>query len=108
VYFPGFTIEAGARLNWSWPDAVRTERGFGAVTLGRERRRLVVLRGSAGREGYQLTGETAAERRFRSWEGSATWREWLGGHTGVYLGAEVYDNPFYTRTGVTLGLFRHW
>ena len=108
AYFPGLTTEAGVRVNWSWPDAVQTARVFGAVTLGRERQRLVVLRGGAGQEGYQLTGDVETQQKFSSYEGAITWRQWLRGHTGFVAGLEIYDNPFYTRTGVTLGIFRHW
>lgn len=108
AYFPGITVEVGGRINWSYPDAVQTERGWGAVTVGRERRRLVVVRGGGGYEGYQLTGATAIRQKFRSYEAGVTWREWLGGHTGLLAGLEWYDNPYYTRTGVTLGVFRHW
>lgn len=108
VYFPGVAIEAGGRSNWSWPDAVQSGRGFGAITLGRERSRLVVFRGSGGWEGYQLTGAAETQRRFRSYEASVAWREWLSGHVGLYLQGDWYDNPFYTRKGVTVGVFRHW
>lgn len=108
LYFPGVTAEAGGRINWSWPDAVRSERGYAAVTLGRERHRLVVLRAGGGTEGYQLTGAVETQRSFTSYEASVTWRQWLGGHFGLLVGGEWYDNPFYTRTGVTLGIFRHW
>ena len=102
------TAEAGLRVNWSWPDAVQTARAFGAVTLGRERQRLVVIRAGGGQEGYQLTGDVETQRKFSSYEASIGWRQWLEGHTGFIAGLEVYDNPFYTRTGVTLGIFRHW
>ena len=108
TYFPGLTAELGLRINWSYPEAVQTERVWGAVTVGRERRRLVVLRAGGGSEGYQLTGDVDTQQRFQSFEAGATWREWLGGHTGLIAGIEYYDNPFYTRTGVTLGIFRHW
>lgn len=108
LYFPGVVVEAGGRANWSYPGAVETGRGFGAITVGRERRRYVILRGSAGREGYQLTGVPATQRRFRSYEISLAWREWLGGRVGFFLQGEWYDNPFYTRTGATVGVFRHW
>ena len=108
AYFPGVTAEAGLRLNWSNPDAVQTSRVWGAVTLGRERKRLIVIRAGGGEEGYQLTGDVETQQRFRSSEASIGWREWLKGHTGIVAGLEVYDNPFYTRTGVTLGVFRHW
>jgi YaiO family outer membrane protein len=107
-YFPGVTAELGTRLNWSWPDAVSTARLWGAVTLGHERRRLIVIRAGGGSEGYQLTGVVETQQRFTSYEAGASWREWLGGHTGLVAGLEIYDNPFYTRTGVTLGIFRHW
>lgn len=108
AYFPGVTAELGARINWSYPEAVQTERAWGAVTVGRERRRIIVLRGGGGYEGYQLTGDIETRQKFRSYEGAVSWREWLGGHTGLIAGLEYYDNPFYTRTGVTLGVFRHW
>ncbi len=107
-YFPGAVLEAGGRANWSWPDAVRTGRAHGALTLGRERQRYVTLRGSAGQEGYQLAGTTAITRRFDSREAAIAWREWLGGGVGFLLEGVWYDNPFYTRTGVTVGVFRHW
>lgn len=108
TYFPGVTLEAGGRINWSWPDAIRSERVYGAITLGRERQRLIVLRAGGGTEGYQLTGVVETERSFSSSEATVSWREWLGGHVGFVLGGEFYDNPFYTRTGVVFGLFRHW
>jgi len=108
AYFPGVTTEVGLRINWSNPNSVQTERAWGAVTLGHERRRLVVIRAGGGYEGYQLTGDEDTRQKFRSYEASIGWREWLQGHTGIVAGLEVYDNPFYTRTGVTLGVFRHW
>ncbi|HKP29567.1 MAG TPA: YaiO family outer membrane beta-barrel protein [Gemmatimonadales bacterium] len=108
AYFPGVTAEAGLRINWSNPDAVRTQRVWGAVTLGQERKRLIVIRGGGGSEGYQLTGDVETQQRFQSYEASIGWRQWLEGHTGFIAGLEVYHNPFYTRTGVTLGVFRHW
>jgi YaiO family outer membrane protein len=69
---------------------------------------LIVIRGGGGTEGYQLTGDIETQRRFTSYEASVSWREWLSGRVGVFVAGEWYDNPFYTRTGVTLGVFRHW
>jgi YaiO family outer membrane protein len=110
VYFPRVVVQAGGRVNWSYPDAVRSGRGFGAVTIGRERSRTLTIRGSGGWEGYQLTGVDSTRQRFRSQEGSLAWREWLGGGgaVGVFLQAEVYHNPFYDRKGLTLGIFHYW
>lgn len=107
-YHPGVTFEVGGRLNWSWPDAVGSERIFGAVTLGRERQRLIVVRVGTGTEGYQLTGDVETQRRFSSTAVYVNWRQWLNRRVGIFAGGEWYDNPFYTRTGVTLGVFRHW
>lgn len=107
AYFDGVVVEAGSRANWSHPDAVASARGFAALTLGRERHRTVTLRGSGGTEGYQLTGAVSTERRFTSWEGSVGWREWLG-RVGLVGQVELYDNPFYTRSGVTVGVFLAW
>jgi len=109
VWYSGpAVVELSGRINWSNPNAVRSERINGAVTLGRAGRRLVAIRGGAGTEGYQLTGVVATLRRFRSQEAGLSWREWTGRHFGMVLGGEFYHNPFYTRAGVSLGLFRGW
>jgi YaiO family outer membrane protein len=101
-------IELGGRVNWSDPNSVRSERINGAVTMGHAGRRLVAIRGGAGTEGYQLTGVSATLRRFQSQEAGFSWREWTGARFGLVLGGEIYHNPFYTRTGVSLGFFRGW
>ena len=105
---PRLLIEIGARFNSSNPGAVGSGRGTAAFTLGRQGQRLVSLRGSAGTEGYQLTGVASALRRFSSQEAGIAWREWIGLRWGSVLGAEWYHNPFYSRTGLTIGVFRAW
>lgn len=99
-------LEGGARFNWSDPGAVASARGYGSLSIGSSGRTLVTLRGSAGTEGYQLTGTALTQRKFRSQEAGITWRQWLSGAFGVLLGGEWYHNPFYTRAGVSAGLFR--
>lgn len=105
---PTVVLEAGARINWSTPGDVASRRGFAALTLGRAGSRYLVLRGATGQEGYQLTGSGATERKFSSSEATVSWREWLGSRFGVLVGGEWYDNPFYARTGVQVGLFTSW
>lgn len=105
---PWAVAEGGVRVTRSTPGDVDAARGNGALTLGRQGRTVVVLRGSTGREGFQLLGADAAVRRFTSHEGAASVRQWLGPRGGVMLQGEHYRNPYYRRTGVTLGVFAHW
>lgn len=109
VWYAGpAVLEVSGRINWSDPSAVRSERINGAVTLGRAGHRVVAIRGGAGTEGYQLTGVSATLRRFRSQEAGVSWRQWTGRRFGLVLGGEFYHNPFYSRTGVSLGFFHGW
>ena len=101
-------LEAGGRFNWSTPGRVPSQRGSMALTVGGLGRRYVIFRAAGGSEGFQLTGTEATERKFNSGEGSITWREWLSRDFGFVLGGEVYDNPFYTRTGAQVGFFVSW
>jgi YaiO family outer membrane protein len=105
---PIVVVEGGVRVTRSTPGNVDATRGFGAITLGREGKAFVVARGSSGREGYQLLGPDAAVRRFSSHEGGVSWRQWLGQGGGFLVQGERYANPFYSRTGVTVGLFARW
>lgn len=105
---PVAVAEVGVRATRSTPGDVDAARGNGALTLGRQGKAVVVLRGSSGREGYQLLGTNAAVRRFTSHEGAVSWRQWLGSGGGLFLQGEHYRNPYYRRTGVTIGVFAHW
>ena len=101
-------LEAGGRVNWSDPGGVRTGRGTGALVLGLSGRTQVTLRGGAGSEGYQLVGAATALRRFQSQEASVIVRHGHGRGWGLSLEGDWYHNPFYTRTGGQLGIFRAW
>lgn len=105
---PNLLLEAGGRVNWSDPGAVRSERVSGALTVGRVGATLVTLRGSSGTEGYQLVAPALALRKFRSQEAGVALRQWIHRHLGVAAAGEWYHNPFYTRAGGSLGLFHAW
>jgi YaiO family outer membrane protein len=105
---PAAVLEAGGRATRSSPGDVRSTRAFGALTLGREGTAYVVIRGSAGGEGYQLVGLTTAIRRFRSDECAISWRQWVGGSGGLFAQGEYYANDVYTRSGVSVGVFASW
>jgi len=101
-------FEAGARANWSNPGAVGSARGYGSLSVGKNGGDLLALRGSAGTEGYQLTGLSATLRKFRSQEAGLSWRHWFSRAFGSVLGGDWYHNPFYTRAGAAVGFFRAW
>lgn len=108
VYFTGVVIEAGGRYNTSTPGQVHAARGYAAITAVPSSRRSVALRVGGGEEGYQLLGNTITFQRFASQEASIAWRERMTTDWGVLLQADAYRNPFYTRTGGTLGLTRYF
>lgn len=104
----GLLLEGGTRVNWSNPGAIASARGFGSLTAGRAGGTMVTVRGSAGSEGYQLTGAAQTLRKFNSQEAGISLRSGLGGSMGVSLGGDWYHNPFYTRAGLSLGVFHGW
>ncbi len=105
---PLVVVDGGIRATRSTPGDVDAARAFGGVTLGRTGKGYLVFRGSSGREGYQLLGPGAVPRRFSSHEGAVSWRQWLRPTGGFLVQGERYINPFYRRTGVTVGIFAHW
>jgi YaiO family outer membrane protein len=105
---PSVLLEAGGRLNWSDPGAVRSARVRGALTAGRTGGTILTLLGSAGTEGYQLTSAPVTLQKFKSQDAGVSLRQWLGGHLGIVAAGEWYHNPFYTRAGGSLGLFHAW
>jgi len=105
---PSAVAEVGERITRSSPGGVQSARTNAALTLGREGRGFLVLRGSLGGEGYQLIGPAIAIRTFNSQEGAVNWRQWLGHRGGFVLQAERYANDLYTRSGVSVGGFVDW
>jgi YaiO family outer membrane protein len=88
--------------------AVNTGRAFAALTLGTEGSQYFVLRGSTGREGWQVISPTTTLRKFTSHEASASWRRWIGARGGFLIQGDYYKNDVYQRSGVSLGLFGQW
>ncbi len=98
-------LEGGARFNVSDPGGVAASSAFLALTRGAEKNRVVSLRLSAGREAYQLTGDTVLLSDFRSRSWLLTWREWVNRKTGFQLRLDGYQNPYYQRHGIEAGWF---
>ena len=103
----GFIFETSVRANTSWPGRIRTARYSGATTwMGA--RRSFTLRGTGGEEGWQILNVGTALTRFSSHEISLSWRERIGERWTTAVQLDRYENPTYTRTGVTAGLARSW
>ncbi|GAB2490888.1 hypothetical protein GCM10027082_47450 [Comamonas humi] len=104
----GWIAEGGLLLNHSQPGAVNAARGFGVVTLGTRGQDLWSLRLDHGREAYLPAGAGVAPGGsvgFTSTEISPQWRHWLGKDYGFIASLQYYRNPYYRRTGASVGLF---
>ena len=100
-----FVAEAGLRLNSSNPGSIKTQQQFLALTYGRVKQNLVTVRHAWGQEGYQTIGTNAQLIDFASKESSISWRHWFAPRTGLSVAANRYSSPFYTRSGLNVGIF---
>jgi YaiO family outer membrane protein len=98
-------VEGGVSSNWSQPGNVRSRSGFGALTEGRDGNHYIVLRYGGGNEAYQILAPGNAVADFRSNVLTLSWRQWLKRHGGFVVSGEHYTNPFYRRSGFTVGGF---
>ena len=97
--------EGGVRFNTSSPGSIRTQQQFAALTYGRAKQNLVTGRYGWGAEGYQTIAANTQLVNFASQEASLSWRHWLNPSTGVLVGVNRYTNPFYSRSGLNVGIF---
>lgn len=98
-------VEAGTTWNSSRPGNVASQSYFGAVTEGRNGSHYLILRAGGGREAYQVLSAGHSITDFSSNSISLTWRQWVTRGAGVTMAGERYTNPFYHRTGFSLGGF---
>ena len=101
----GLTVQAGGRLMRSTPGDAPGQHAYASATLGRAGTRFVALRVGASHEAYQVLRPLVTYVDFNSREASLTWREWTGARGGVTVGTSVYQNPYYTRAAVSVGVF---
>jgi YaiO family outer membrane protein len=97
-------LQVGGRLTQSDPGAVRSLRGFGALTWGRPQGQYLTLRYEAGREAYQAVSAGSTLVDFSSAEVSLLWRQWLGRRWGFDLQAARYSGPYWRISGAA-GIF---
>ncbi len=101
-------LEFGGRYNASQPGDVRSHRVHAVAMLTPSPRRSFSARVVGGSEGWQLVTAGTTLSRFHSTEAALAWREKLTTSFAVGLQADYYRNPFYTRSGITLGASRYW
>jgi YaiO family outer membrane protein len=98
-------LEGGMALNRSNPGSVQGASGYAALTRGREGAYYLVGRVGVAREAYQIVGPSETVTDFHSTTALVSWRRWTSRSVGVTAGVEWYRNPFYHRTGATIGAF---
>lgn len=101
-----WVLESGVRFNLSNPGAVFSPSGFVALTQGRNKQHYVVVRLGLGIEAYQILGGATTLVDFQSQTVTVTWRRWMGENWGFNLVGDYYHNPFYSRAGTTVGVFK--
>ncbi len=101
-------FEGGVRYNVSRPGDIRSHRFTGATTWTPSPKRSFSLRAIGGSEGWQVINTTTTLQRFNSHELSVAWREKVSSQWALNAQLDQYSNPFYTRSGVTLGVARYW
>jgi YaiO family outer membrane protein len=106
-FLNAWAVQAGFNLNVSNPGSVVAPSGFTALTYGFQGKYFLTGRIGLAREAYQLFN-TNVNNRFDSQTYGISWRQWIGQDWGFNLGSEMYRNPFYTRTGGTVSVFREF
>lgn len=101
-------LEVSGRYNTSQPGTIRSHRIQGVSILTPSPRRSFSVRVGGGSEGWQIISATTTLRRFHSQEYALAWREKLTTQWALSLQGDRYVNPFFSRTGVTLGVARYW
>ena len=103
-----WVIAGGIRWNISSPGSVSSTRQIVALSWIHEKDRHITFNLDWGNEAYQFIDATVSLVDFSSNIASITWREWLQQDWGSNVVVERYDNPFYQRNGITVGIFKEF
>jgi YaiO family outer membrane protein len=102
-----WVLEGGAYISRFMPGAIYSKSYYVAITQGKEKEHFFTLRYGFGREAYQATAVNLPDLiNYPSTVATVTWRQWIEKKWGFTLGAEIYQNTFYKRYGITFGIFR--
>lgn len=101
-----WVVEAGARYNASYPNAVAGYSAYVAATYRLSRHfNFIVGRIGIAREAYQILNTATVIADFGSREASLSWRHRIVGRWATVVGGEYYENPSYRRLGARIGLY---
>ena len=100
-----FVVQGGVTFTQSNPGSILARSQYIALSQGHDKEHFIVARAEIGREAYQLIGPSTALFDFPVQDYTVTWRQWVGFNWGFNFVAERYQNPYYTRTGGTIGFF---
>ena len=101
-------IEIGGRYNVSRPGDITSHRLSSTVVWTPSPRRSFSVRAIGGSEGWQIVRTGTTLTRFHSNDFSLSWREKVTTSLALTAQGDWYRNPYYTRSGVTLGVARYW
>lgn len=106
-YLPtSWVLQTEAKFNRSRPGTIHTQQYFVAASWGQAGQTRITGRYGWGEEGYQSLGPDAFISRFSSHQTTLSAQHWLGQDWGIKASAERYRNPYYTRQGLQLGVFK--
>ena len=101
-----WVMELGGFINRSNPGRVYSASAYAVLTEGKEKEHFYSFRFGFGREAYLPLGPNVpGVEGFRSMVATATWRQWIGKNWGTNIVGETYNNKYYQRYGLSLGLF---
>jgi len=101
-------LEGGVRFNRSNPGGVMTHQQFFAASYQPDPRNTFAARVAWGSEGYLPLAMNTSLVNFNSQEGSLAWRYRINQNWGASISINHYRNPTYERSGVDIGLSRHF
>jgi YaiO family outer membrane protein len=100
-----FVLQGGVTFTHSNPGSILARSQYVALTQGHDKEHYIIGRAEFGREAYQLVGPATALFNFPVRDYTVTWRQWVGFNWGFNIVAEHYQNPYFSRTGGTVGFF---
>jgi YaiO family outer membrane protein len=101
-------VEVGGRYNTSNPGDIKSHRILATSVWTPKPTRTFSFRFTGGTEGYQTVSVGTLITKFASQDVALAWREMVSTSFAIHVQVDGYQNPYYTRSGVTLGVARYW